>query len=237
MEILKPGLSKVLPGLVELAKRAKLRPAITGSLEAAEASDTAEIVIDISEADRDKVERAISDQSRDYQRILAAAAINVDGAKFELPPLPLAGRIFQGAEFEEPGTPIWELWRRLLTRACDRDRVGEAHPAFPGIIASLSLDEVLILEKLFNLDQSERLGGGPLENFSSQQLGIIHPMMISAYNAHLGSLGLCTNTSKVNYLGAIGLAMKVDGVSISELSPFGALFSRAVIEPDGYEHR
>lgn len=53
----------------------------------------------------------------------------------------LASKLNHQDEFDS----LTSLYIELLKRACDKDRVNEAHPAFINIIPQLSLDEVLIL--------------------------------------------------------------------------------------------
>lgn len=49
---------------------------------------------------------------------------------------------------DEDGNPIAALYVSLLARAMDRERVGDAHPAFVHLIGKLAPDEVLILGQL-----------------------------------------------------------------------------------------
>lgn len=58
--------------------------------------------------------------------------------------LPVAEKL----RFQEADNPITELYINLLSRAMDGERVGEAHPAFVGVISQLAPDEVLFLEQL-----------------------------------------------------------------------------------------
>lgn len=49
---------------------------------------------------------------------------------------------------DEDGNPIADLYVNLLARAMDRDRLGDAHPAFVHLIGQLAPDEILILLQL-----------------------------------------------------------------------------------------
>lgn len=62
--------------------------------------------------------------------------------------LPIADKL----RYQEENSPISELYVNLLARAMDRDRVGEAHPAFLNIISQLAPDEILVIEQLQSLD-------------------------------------------------------------------------------------
>lgn len=60
----------------------------------------------------------------------------------------IAGPILIELRFMEEGNPIAELYVNLLSRAIDRDRKDEAHPAFVKIIGLLSPIEALLLNRL-----------------------------------------------------------------------------------------
>lgn len=57
-------------------------------------------------------------------------------------------RIAEGLKYEDDSSTIAELYMQLLARAIDGERVGEAHPAFVGIISQLTPDEALFIDKL-----------------------------------------------------------------------------------------
>ncbi len=57
----------------------------------------------------------------------------------------VAGSVFQSLVFMSEDNPLKEMYLRLLSRAIDRDRQGEAHPAFARLIDQLSPDEAVIL--------------------------------------------------------------------------------------------
>jgi hypothetical protein len=56
--------------------------------------------------------------------------------------------VVEKLRFQEEGNIITELYINLLSRAMDGERVGEAHPAFVGLIAQLAPDQVLFLGEL-----------------------------------------------------------------------------------------
>lgn len=58
----------------------------------------------------------------------------------------LALQISERLRFQEESSILTEMYINLLARATDRDRAGEAHPAFLLIISQLAPDEVLLLE-------------------------------------------------------------------------------------------
>jgi len=57
-------------------------------------------------------------------------------------------QIVDRLKFQEDGSPITELYLNLLARAMDKERVGEAHPAFVQIISQLAPDEALLIEQI-----------------------------------------------------------------------------------------
>lgn len=60
--------------------------------------------------------------------------------------LPIAEKL----KFQEETSPISELYVNLLSRAMDRERVNEAHPAFIFIISQLAPAEVKILQSFYD---------------------------------------------------------------------------------------
>ncbi|WP_018692540.1 DUF4393 domain-containing protein [Algicola sagamiensis] len=64
------------------------------------------------------------------------------------PPESLILPIAEQLKYQEEGNPLTALYLNLLSRAMDKERIGEAHPAFINIIKQLSPDEVLILKQI-----------------------------------------------------------------------------------------
>jgi len=58
----------------------------------------------------------------------------------------LAGPVFEKLKYIEDGNYLKDLYLKLLTRAIDKERVNEAHPAFVTLIEQLSPDEALLLK-------------------------------------------------------------------------------------------
>lgn len=65
-----------------------------------------------------------------------------------LPAPQILGPVLEGIRYQVDDTPIQQAFRRLLSRAMDRERVGEAHPAFASIIPRLSPDEAHLLVRV-----------------------------------------------------------------------------------------
>lgn len=60
-------------------------------------------------------------------------------------PSSIAGPILERLKYLEDDNYLTDLYLNLLTRAIDKERINEAHPAFFNIIEQLSPDEALIL--------------------------------------------------------------------------------------------
>ena len=57
----------------------------------------------------------------------------------------IVGPILEGVRYETEGTPVDEMFSQLLSRACDVDRISEAHPAYPILIRQLAPDEARMI--------------------------------------------------------------------------------------------
>lgn len=157
--------------------------------------------------------------------------------------------------YENEGfNPIADLYVNLLARAMDRERVGEAHPAFVSIIAQLAPDEILVLRQLAEQEHRTyfRLGPGKpalllsetrvkvdSAKFSSsfaEQLyhaavipeELAEPTLFLTFFEHLQSLGLTEYTSQERE--------RIDGIfspgfeyHFIKLTSFGRLFHGACI--------
>jgi hypothetical protein len=114
----------------------------------------------------------------------------------------ILGPVIEGIRYEPEGTPIEAMFSELLSRSIDKDRVEEAHPAYPLIIRQLSADEAKILGRLkgrgFDYvytkalnDQTKLFSGEPaIEVDAFPRDGLSFPNNISFYFDHLNQLGL-----------------------------------------------
>jgi len=64
------------------------------------------------------------------------------------PPQSLALSICERLKFCEDGEEVSRLYVELLARAMDKERIGEAHPAFVHVISQLAPDEILVVRQL-----------------------------------------------------------------------------------------
>jgi len=225
-EVLTPSARRVASGLLTLVE-AGLR---------GQAKSEEERLLDIVEGEiaaHERKQAAIVrlreiayDPDVEHQRILArAAALYVPVNRFIMPTLQIAGRIFRDSEFDEPGSPIWEMWAQLLARACDKDRVGEAHPSFPWIISQLSSDEAKLLTSLAPLRPRPAPFDDPIPFIDTGDLGITFAANLRFYLGHLGSLGLMV--LPMGWEPTAHVVM-IDGIRTYMLTDFAQSFMSAV---------
>lgn len=155
---------------------------------------------------------------------------------------------------DEGANPIADLYVNLLARAMDKERVGEAHPAFVSIIGQLAPDELLVLRQLAEREHRVffRLGPGqpalqlsearakfsstPFWNSVVETLcgaavrpeELAQPALFLTFLEHLQSLGLAEYTNRPKE--------KFDNISIPsfeyffiKLTGFGRLFHGACV--------
>lgn len=167
-----------------------------------------------------------NDPDLEHQRILAREAIRfVAPSRFIMPALPIAGKIFRDSEFDETETPIWDMWVQLLARACDKDRVGEAHPSFSWIISQLSGDEAKLLKSLMPLQPRSMPSEELIPVIATGTIGVMFPENLQFYLGHLGSLGLLVLPMGWEPTGHV---VMVDNLRTYMLTDFGRSFMSAV---------
>lgn len=226
-EILKPSSKRLGAGLLALIEagfRGQLKSKEELFLDAVEGEIAAS---DRRQAALVRLREIANDPNFEYQRILAREASRyVAPDRFILPALPMAGKIFRDSEYDETETPIWEMWIQLLARACDKDRVGEAHPSFPWIISQLSSDEAKLLKSFVPLQpRPQPVESHPIPVISTAKIGIILPENLQFYLGHLGTLGLLVlpvGFEPTDY------AVMVDHLRTYMLTTFGRSFMLAV---------
>ncbi|NTI16092.1 DUF4393 domain-containing protein [Agrobacterium rhizogenes] len=153
--------------------------------------------------------------------------------------------------------PITELYINLLARAMDKERVGEAHPAFPSVIAQLAPDELIFLLDLAKrvrtvimsptgrrtyptrADREKGLAYFEMPEDARKELisltfdyeGLSQPEMYPVYQEHLQHLGLIEYSNELTdfhtYLQRKSLKDGQLGVFTLRLTHFGKLFLRA----------
>ena len=231
--ILSPSAKRVASGLlalVEAVVRGQSKSHEELIVEAVEAGIAAD---DRRIAAIQRLREIARDPDVEHQRILAREAASlVPSGRFVLPALPIAGRVFRDSEFEDEGSPVWKMWAQLLARACDKERVGEAHPAFPWIISQLSSDEARLLEALAHVhprtSASHLLEHETIPKIATAQIGIKLPANLGFYLGHIGSLGLTVQPFGFEPTAHV---VMIDEVRTYMLASLGRTFIAAVTAP------
>ncbi|MEC5387163.1 Abi-alpha family protein [Uliginosibacterium sp. H3] len=169
--------------------------------------------------------------------------------------LPIAERL----RFQEEDSAISNLYVNLLSRGMDRERLGEAHPAFVNIVTQLAPDEVLLLEQLSSFEyliyfrfRNERIavlkaesdsfvGLMPVADSTKKFLvdrsvvpeALAQPTLFLTFLEHLVSLGLVeydNEPRRVGELQFVRLAYPEAAYFCIKLSQFGKLFHKACVQ-------
>jgi hypothetical protein len=114
----------------------------------------------------------------------------------------ILGPIVEGIRYEPEGTPVDEMFSKLLSSSMNSDRFGEAHPAYPMIIRQLSSDEAQILSALkiqqydyvytrtYNSTTNLFYGPPAFEVDALPRDQLVFPDNVPLYMQHLDKLGL-----------------------------------------------
>lgn len=170
--------------------------------------------------------------------------------------LPVAERL---RHEDEDGNPIANLYVNLLARAMDRERLGDAHPAFVHLIGQLAPDEILILLQLSGQRHRMFLRLGPREPalLHEQVVPLLQRMpkpvaaewagvavrpedlaqseLFLTFLEHLVALGLVEYTHEPRSNESRELSFSFLGFEYHfiQLTAFGHLFHRACVASDG----
>lgn len=152
----------------------------------------------------------------------------------------ISGKVVEGIKYLEVESLLADLFANLLARAIDKERVSEAHPAFPSIISQLSPDEAVILFELsrssFKLEQEakffqkENLFGPREVIFQEFPLDkLYYPDNFFIYINHLHSLNLAGVWQEGNQTAIFdnGVQIAVKILSYARLTDFGEMFAKA----------
>ncbi|SHM37655.1 Abi-alpha family protein [Bradyrhizobium lablabi] len=157
------------------------------------------------------------------------------------PPPQILGPIVEGIRYEPEGTPIDEMFSRLLSSSLDSERLDRAHPAFPAIIRQLSADEAKILTTLkgttFEYVHSQPynratnlFGAAVIEKDALPTAGLVFPNKVPFYVQHLNQLGLAGIFQVGNQEALFDAAGQQNGVRVRSqyrLMDFGQAFVEA----------
>ncbi len=159
----------------------------------------------------------------------------------------IVGPALDGLKYLPQEDIITELFINLLSRAIDKERVSEAHPAFTQIINQLSPDEAVVIYYLskqsykyltfaaFN-KESNTFSPREIRNNQFPVEYLANPGSYSFYMDHLYSLNLAGIWQQGNQTPIIDTETEkqigVEINSLAQLTPFGQLFSKACIPED-----
>jgi hypothetical protein len=167
---------------------------------------------------------------------------NVPEANRVSPAPQILGPVVEGIRYEPEGTPIDEMFAKLLSSSMDSARLGEAHPAYPALIKQLSSDEARILIALkaqqydhvytrdYNASTALFYGAPKMEVDALPRDQLVFPDNVPLYLDHLNNLGL----AGILQVGNQEALRNEDGQQIGvrvrskyQLTGFGAAFVRA----------
>jgi hypothetical protein len=184
---------------------------------------------------------AYQDRLRDF---IDNSVRRVPEAKRLPPALQILGPVIEGIRYEPEGTPIDAMFSELLSRSMDRDRVQEAHPAYPLIIKQLSADEAKILSRLqarafdhvhtraYDAQTIRFFGEPVIEVDELPRERLSFPSKIEFYFEHLSQLGLAgifQESSEGVYGGNPRVQTGTRSRSKYRLTNFGQQFVKACI--------
>lgn len=168
--------------------------------------------------------------------------------QIEAPPS-ISGPVMERLKYLENENYLTDLYLNLLSRAIDKERVQEAHPAFYHIIDQLSADEALILymvskEPIYydytmdlytNEENKLRFRNTVVKRDTTKKTQLAFPEHFEMYISHLKSLDLLfwrkLNEDAIHENGSqTGTYIKTH----IELTQFGELFVKACVPEKGF---
>jgi hypothetical protein len=146
---------------------------------------------------------ALQDRYRDF---LDTSVRRVPEESRVAPAPQILGPVLEGIRYEPEGSPISEMFSRLLSASIDRTRIHNAHPAFSQIIKQISSDEAILLNatwtalkegrsfrQQFTQDYDSKLNrfsGIRIEIDEVPRDTLTFPENIEFYGQHLYALGI-----------------------------------------------
>ncbi len=151
----------------------------------------------------------------------------------------ILGPILEGIRYETEGSISDQAFCELLTRAFDRERVNQAHPAFPAIIRALADDEMILLRRVVEghilIKAATQFRGEDTyvtPDVDRPEFAYLHfPKQVVAYATHLEALGLVLGLVAEYPSDYVPNEESVDLNYVLRLSEFGVLFAKAIFSP------
>jgi Abortive infection alpha len=174
-------------------------------------------------------------QQERYRRFIEKSAESVPASQRVQPAAQILGPILEGIRYEPEGSISDQAFSELLNRAFDRERVNQAHPAFPTIIRAMADDEMRLFQQVKAGPIAVRLGSMSDTEFTRISATVerpefdylASPQQVSAYAIHLEALGLIHDL-EAKKLGDTDVNCPYDLYFVLTISDFGELFANAV---------
>lgn len=163
-----------------------------------------------------------------------------ENRQIEAPPS-ITATAFENMKYTEESSPLYEMFKEVLMKSCDKDSIHLIHPSFVHIIKQLTRDEAIILSELQNkafsitdrmsLNQVSNL----FENLVIEKSSIPKEKLdladsFNLYYSHLESLSLVAwPVNKQDPIVVNGVQTGVRRYSTIQLTDFGKLFVDACI--------
>lgn len=178
-------------------------------------------------------------QQERYRRFIEKSAETVPASQRVQPAAQILGPVLEGIRYESEGSISDQAFSELLTRAFDRERVHQAHPAFPAMIRAMADDEMSLFQQVKAGPVTVKLGSMSGTEFTPIPATVeqpefdylAFPQQVSAYANHLEALGLIDDLvgrypqdTDVTRPGPYEL------VYVLMISDFGKLFASAVFK-------
>lgn len=177
----------------------------------------------------------LQDRFRHFIEKSAARVLEDDRV---IPAPQILGPVLEAIRYEPEGSISEEAFSRLLSRAFDREKLGQAHPAFPGLLRTLCDDELGLLKQsaLQTIEvPCARVSGDKSATLSKPVFALAVPSLtypenLLVYCEHLESHGLIRPLIAISTEAS---AVDSEGYSLLfwplRLSNFGTIFVRAVL--------
>jgi hypothetical protein len=186
-----------------------------------------------------------------YVKFLDRSVRKIPEEQRVLPAPQIAGPVLEAIKYEPEDTILSEMYNELLSRAFDRERKNEAHPAYATLIKQLSVDEAVILKAIYqkHLSNEHYLYHGTQDlnratnTFSNLKITIddlprdnlISASSVPIYMEHLDKLGLAAilhykNQEPIFFSNNIQTGTRI--FARYQLTAFGLDFMKAVSSQD-----